>query len=91
MIIKIFAVFDSKADAFNSPFFIMNEGQAIRGFTDAVNDKNNPIGQHPEDYSLFRIGDYNDSNAALTPENPTALIIGVECLSQPNYPESKTT
>lgn len=88
MIIKIFAVFDTKAQAFNSPFFVSNEGMAIRGFTDAVNDKNNSIGQHPEDYTLFRIGDYNDENGAITPESPATLGIGVEYLRQPNYPET---
>lgn len=87
MIIKIFAVFDTKAQAFNSPFFMMNEGMAIRGFSDAVNNKENAIGQHPEDYTLFRIGDYNDENGAITPEAPTTLGIGVEYISQPNYSE----
>ena len=59
MKLKIFSVFDSKAAFFTSLWTEQREASAIRGFSDAVNnpDPNNGFRKHPEDYSLFLIGD----------------------------------
>lgn len=73
----IFSVFDSKGAFFGKPFFGMNEGSAIRDFGDGVNDgsiKGNSWYAHPEDYSLFRIGTYEDATGEIIPELPKNLI-----------------
>lgn len=63
MIVKMFSVYDSKADFFSKPFFVQSKGEAIRSFTEAANDKSSQIGKYPEDFGLFYIGEFNDSNA----------------------------
>lgn len=63
MKIKIFTVFDSKVEAFLRPFFMQSKGEALRAFADTVNDKNTQLNRHPEDYTLFELGEYDDSNA----------------------------
>lgn len=78
MILKIFAIYDAKAEAYNQPFFLHNEGQATRGFSDAVNDKNSIMGKHPADFTLFRIGTFDDSTSTITSESPIVLGVGVE-------------
>lgn len=67
MIMKIFSVFDSKAEAYMMPFFQQSRGQAIRMFTDTVNDKESLLNKHAADFTLFEIADFDDSNAAITP------------------------
>lgn len=67
MILKVFAVRDTKAQAFLQPFYSPSVGSALRAFTDAVNDPQCPFNKHPEDYLLYEIGSYDDSNAALIP------------------------
>ncbi len=57
---KIFTVYDSKAKAYLTPFFIKTTGEALRQFTDIVNNKEHYFSQHPEDYSLFEIGTYDE-------------------------------
>ena len=41
--LKIFTVFDDKIEAYTMPFFQQSRGQAVRTFTDTVNDPNTLI------------------------------------------------
>lgn len=77
MIIKLFAVFDSKAAMFGRIFSDQQEGSAMRNFSDAVNDssnQNNMWNKHPEDFSLFQVGEFDDSTGELIPCIPKSLI-----------------
>lgn len=77
MIIKLFAVFDSKAALFGQPFSDQQEGSAIRNFSDAVNDSSNPNNlwnKHPEDFSLFQIGEFDNNSGELIPCVPKSLV-----------------
>lgn len=66
MIYKIFSVYDSKVEAYLQPFFSPSNGAALRAFTDIVNDPNSQFSKHPEDYTLFVIGEYNDETAKIS-------------------------
>lgn len=57
---KIFCIFDSKADAFLAPIFAVTEGIARRMFYDVVNDPSSAFNKHPGDYTLFEIGDFDE-------------------------------
>ena len=60
-----FAIYDSASEAYMRPFFMNTIGQAIRQFEDLAVDQEHPIGQHPQDYSLFQIGSYTDHDGVL--------------------------
>lgn len=82
---KIFSIYDSKAEVFNTPIFLATEGQAIRIFDDMVNDedKNADIAKHPEDYTLFTIGEFDANNGKLEPLNtPKSLGLAQEFIKQ---------
>lgn len=77
MILKIYAVLDSKVASFGTPFFDQNDSSAIRNFSDAVNDGSNPNNlwhKHPEDFSLYYLGDFDNQNAELIPIIPRSLV-----------------
>ncbi|AXL15310.1 nonstructural protein [Microviridae sp.] len=79
MKLKIFTIFDQKAKAFITPFFLPEEGMAIRTFTDCVNDKEHQFGKHPQDYTLFNVGAWADNTAQIIMnEAPIVLGNGVE-------------
>lgn len=61
----ICSIRDSAADAYGRPFFLPSVGVAIRSFTDEINRpaEDNQIYQHPEDFDLFELGVFDDSNA----------------------------
>lgn len=60
MNLRMFAIFDIKAEVFSAPFFMSTAGEAVRAFKDLVNDPNTTIGRHPEDYRLMCLGTWNN-------------------------------
>lgn len=58
MILNIFSIYDQKAGAHLPPFFLAKEGQAIRTFSDCVNDIKHSFSAHPNDYTLFHHGEF---------------------------------
>lgn len=73
MEMKIFTVYDNVAEVYLRPFFCLNTGEAIRTFSDLVNDPNTPFAKHPTDYALYELGGYNDMNGLVHPKNPEPL------------------
>lgn len=63
MKLKIFAVYDSKAEAFLQPMFFQSKGVAIRAFSSAANSVEHDFHRYAGDYSLFELGEFDDSNA----------------------------
>jgi len=63
MILKIFTVHDSKAEAFITPFFCPTSGVAIRNFEAAANEEGHAFHNHASDYTLFEIGEFDDQSA----------------------------
>lgn len=62
-----YTIFDSKSKTYTLPWFAMNDEVAIRAFKDKVNKEGHEFNLHPEDYSLFGIGSYEDNTGVLTP------------------------
>lgn len=63
MIRQCMAVRDRASETFGTPFFTVSVGAAHRSFRDEVNrkDDGNQLYQHPEDFSLWRLGAWDDS------------------------------
>lgn len=66
LVLKIFCVFDSKADAFLSPFFMPNKGMAIRGMASVCADPTHDFNIHGGDFTLFEIGEYDTKSGRIT-------------------------
>lgn len=62
---KLYSVYDSVAETWGKPFPMKNKGEAIRGFAQAVNDQQTQLNQHPEDYTLFEIGEWDDDSGVV--------------------------
>lgn len=63
MIHKMFTIHDLKARAYLPPFFLPEEGMAKRTFADCVNSDSHQFSMHPEDYTLFMLGTWDDSTS----------------------------
>lgn len=65
---KIFSVRDYKADFYQRPFFVQNKGEALRAFTQMVNDKKNetPLSMYPDDFGLYELGDFSIDTGVIT-------------------------
>lgn len=77
MIRNAYSIFDSKLATFSQPFFDLTDASAIRNFSDAIADGSNPNNQwhkHPEDFSLFVVGSFDDEKGELLAVVPRSLI-----------------
>jgi hypothetical protein len=63
----IYSVYDSKAEAYLPPFFLPTKAAALRAFGDAAVDPKHQFAAHPEDYTLFELGTYEETTGSITP------------------------
>jgi len=82
---KVYAVLDSKGGFFGLPWVERGHSLAIRGFSDAVKDSSNPNNlwnKHPEDYTLYCIGEYDQVLGKLSPlDKPSAVVTASACVA----------
>lgn len=57
--LKVFSVYDSKAEVFMNPFMMSKEGQALRAIVDEVSNKDSLLSKHSEDYTLYCIAEFD--------------------------------
>jgi len=69
----MFSVYDAKAGAYLRPFFADTVGLALRVFGDAVAEEGQPFALHPEDYTLFHLGQFDQVEGGVVGEAPRAL------------------
>lgn len=82
MRLNVYTIFDVASGMYMRPFFMQSDGQATRAFKDIATDADHEIGKHPEDYSLFRIGIFDDNKGTLSPEDKECLCTALEMVSQ---------
>lgn len=82
MRLNVYSVYDVAAGAYARPFFSQSDGEALRSFCDIAVDAEHPIGKHPEDYSLFRVGQWDDNKGKLVGEAPECLSTGMEAVAR---------
>lgn len=82
MLYQVVVVRDRTADVFGVPTFTTAIGVAIRSFADEVNrkDANNMFNRHPDDFDLYHIGTYDDSDASMVLHAPRQIAIGKDLL-----------
>lgn len=89
MKLNVYSFFDSAAQAFTQPFYMHNNGLALRAFADNVNAKEeNNMSIHPEHFTLFKLGEWDDKSAKMEMlEAPQQIAIGVELINdtKPRY------
>lgn len=63
----IVSIKDRAIEAFQPASVFRHEAQAIRSFTDAMQNPNNTdINKHPADFDLYRLGYFDDSTGIIT-------------------------
>lgn len=61
------SIYDSVAKVYVNPFYCGTKGEALRSFSNAVNDKQmGDLHKHPKDFLLYVIGEWDDVEGLLT-------------------------
>lgn len=99
MTLNLYSVFDEKSGSFAPPFYMQADGMALRLFDDQINDYSHPslLADHPEDFSLYRIGTFTDEDGKVVAENVPVLLahacllkkVNVSYVSMPNSASTK--
>jgi len=80
--LQIYSVQDQRANIFHAPFFVRTHGEAERTFQQVVNDDKTQVGQYPEDFNLYHIGEYDDGTGKISPLDTPKHIIKAIALKQ---------
>lgn len=86
---KTFAIYDSKAEAYLTPFFQKTAGLAIRAFQQAANDAQHDFSRFAADYTLFEIASYDENTGVITPHK-AQINLGLALALQEQQPPPAT-
>lgn len=64
---KVFSVYDSKAEAYAEPFVAKETAEGQRMFSLSVENEKTKIGKWPEDHTLFELGEWDERAGSFTP------------------------
>lgn len=74
MILKMYSVRDGAVDTFMRPWFARSDGEARRGMMDEMSNPQSQLARHPEDFSLFYVGEFDDETGLVSsPLQPVNL------------------
>lgn len=72
---NIYTIYDSKAEAYLTPFFTDTDATAVRIFTSATTDEQHHFHKYAEDYTLFAIGEWDEKAGEIIPEMAPRSIV----------------
>ena len=70
---KVFTVYDSKAQAHLNPFTMRTKGEAIRSFEQECKNPESSFAKFPSDFTLLSIADWDEETGELKPEAHSVL------------------
>jgi len=77
MIMVVCSVFDRAVGAYGRPLFMQSKGVAIRSFSDECKRvaDDNQMNKHPQDFSLFELGTWDDQTGKFEQHDQPQQII----------------
>lgn len=81
--LMVFALRDRQSAVFQLPMCVPAFGPLVRELTDAVNDeRNGMLYKHPEDYQLYRLGDFDDNTGVFSCEKLPDMVLDCGSLAR---------
>ena len=84
---NIYMVFDTAAAIYMGPIVHRTDAEALRDFEALSTNADTKVGQHPEDYSLYKVGMFNDNDGILKPLDKICLATAQEMVAKARQPE----
>ena len=81
MKVNLYAVFDRCSGVYDGPIAGRADAEMVRNFSHMCGNKESKISQTPEDFTLFKVGSWNDGTGELEDMVPEKLINGAEAVS----------
>jgi len=77
MTLKLIAIKDIKAEAFQAPNFVNSEPEAIRSVQSYMMTEQSNFTRFPEDYEIYNLGEFDTITGQLTPLPSPKFIISL--------------
>lgn len=68
MILHAYSIYDTKTAHYAAPFFVAHEAVATRAVGELCSDLSTSVGRHPQDYTLWLLGHFDDQLGTYHPE-----------------------
>ena len=81
MLVNLYAIYDVCSGIYDGPFPGVADGAVLRDFTDMCKKKDSKMGTHPEDFTLFKVGTWNDGTGEVVDLLTEKLMNGIEAVS----------
>ena len=85
---NIYMVFDTAAAIYMGPIVHRTDGEALRDFEAISTNAETKIGQNPEDFSLYKVGMFNDNDGILQPLEKICLGTALEMVAKARQQEN---
>ena len=74
MILNMYTIYDKKSETYQKPFYFLNDEIARRGAAQLIEDQNSEIAANPHDFTMFRVGTFDDSTSELKQEHDLEVV-----------------
>ena len=85
---NIYMIYDTAAAIYMGPLIFRADGEAMREFEGQSTNADSKIGHHPEDFSLYRVGSFDDHDGKLVPEDKICLATALEMVAKARNAET---
>lgn len=81
MILHVYTVWDKAVGAFLPPIYFRSPMEAIRTWTETVNSGDGNFKKYPLDYTLCKLGEFDDANGEFNCADPVRVLSAAECMA----------
>lgn len=86
--LKTLSVYDKAVGAYLPPFNVRSIPEGVRAFADMANREGHSFNNHPADYTLFLIGDFDEETGLYTQDGAhSSLGTALELMDHPAQPD----
>ena len=83
MEMSIYAIYDDISKVYNTPFYMFNDGMAIRAFKGHVNTTpDSALFDFPEQFKLMKLGTFNDGTGEIESHPPVYIAHGLDVVEE---------
>ena len=79
---NLYSIYDKKSQTYMQPFVDLTDGTATRQCMDLLANTNAPFAKYPEDFTLMRIGSWDEIGGIPTADTPPEVVVELLTLSQ---------
>lgn len=79
-IMRIYSIYDEKAEEFSPPFFQPNDRMAQRMVVESSKGNGSMLRAYPEDFKIYGLGAFNTSTGEIASEDKPRLLMAVKNL-----------